>query len=160
MAVHRRPGGSDVAERRAQRLIAVSFFVLAVYVAVESLRDARRRHHPEASWVGIALAAVTAPTMPLLARAKRRVGEQLGSSATVSGAPRTSSAPTSRSRCWSASALNALLGWWWADPLAALVIAGVAVKEGAESWRGEGCTAAESRGSLRGSPLSLRVGQS
>ncbi|MDT5117837.1 MAG: hypothetical protein QOE30_3576, partial [Mycobacterium sp.] len=72
-------GESGGAERRAQRMIAVSFFALAVYVLVESVR-AFNGTHPEVSWVGIALAAVTAPTMPLLARAKRRVGRELGSS--------------------------------------------------------------------------------
>jgi divalent metal cation (Fe/Co/Zn/Cd) transporter len=76
-------GASESAERRAQQMIALSFFVLAVYVVIESLR-AFAGAHPEASWVGIGLAAVTAPTMPLLARAKRRVGHQLGSRATVS----------------------------------------------------------------------------
>jgi len=74
---------SDAAERRAQQAIALSFFVLAAYVAVESLRTLAGSAHPDPSWVGIGLAAVTAPTMPLLARAKRRVGHRLGSSATV-----------------------------------------------------------------------------
>ena len=74
---------SHTAERRAQQLIAGSFFVLAAYVGVESIRDLVDRHHPSASWIGIALAAVTAPTMPLLARAKRNLGQKLNSSATV-----------------------------------------------------------------------------
>ena len=74
---------SETAERRAQQLIASSYFLLATYVAVESVRTLVGGIHPETSWVGIALAAVTAPTMPLLARAKRRVGHALGSSATV-----------------------------------------------------------------------------
>ena len=74
---------SPSAERRAQQMIAVSFFVLAVYVGVEATRSLIGGDHPQASWVGIGLAAVTAPTMPLLARAKRRVGSGLESSATV-----------------------------------------------------------------------------
>ena len=74
---------SPNAERRAQQLIAVSFFALAAYVGVEAIRTLIAGDHPEASWIGIGLAAVTAPTMPLLARAKRRIGDQLGSSATV-----------------------------------------------------------------------------
>src|SRR5438128_2861178 len=78
-------GASESAERRAQQLIAASFFVLAAYVTVESVRDLVGGHHPQASWVGIGLAAFTAPTMPLLARAKRRVGRELNSSATVTG---------------------------------------------------------------------------
>ena len=75
---------SETAERRAQQIIALCFFVLAAYVGVESVRDILGGHHPSASWVGIGLAAFTAPTMPLLARAKRNVGVQLDSSATVS----------------------------------------------------------------------------
>jgi divalent metal cation (Fe/Co/Zn/Cd) transporter len=74
---------SPTAERRAQQLIAISFFILAVYVGVEAIRTLIGNDHPETSWVGIGLAAVTAPTMPILARAKRRIGDQLGSSATV-----------------------------------------------------------------------------
>jgi divalent metal cation (Fe/Co/Zn/Cd) transporter len=130
---------SPRAERRAQQLIAVSFFVLAVYVGLEAIRTFAGGDHPETSWVGIGLAAVTAPTMPLLARAKRRIGDQLGSSATVKeGAQNTVCAYLSIALLIGLLA-NALAGWWWADPLAALFIAGVAVKEGRETWRGEGC---------------------
>jgi divalent metal cation (Fe/Co/Zn/Cd) transporter len=130
---------SPNAERRAQQLIAVSFFVLAAYVAVEAIRTLAGGDHPEASWVGIALAAVTAPTMPLLARAKRRVGNELGSAATVQeGAQNMVCAYLSVALLVGLLA-NALFSWWWADPLAALVIAGVAAREGRESWRGEGC---------------------
>ena len=81
--------GSEGAERRAQQLIAASFFVLAAYVGVESVRTLAGGDHPEASWVGIGLAAFTTVTMPLLARVKRRVGHQLGSSATVKEASQT-----------------------------------------------------------------------
>ena len=130
---------SESAERRAQQLIAVSFFVLAAYVGVESVRSLAGGDEPDASWVGIGLAAVTAPTMPLLARAKRRVGNQLGSSATVQeGAQNMVCAYLSIALLIGLGA-NALLGWWWADPLAALVIAGVAFREGVQSWRGQGC---------------------
>jgi divalent metal cation (Fe/Co/Zn/Cd) transporter len=130
---------SPSAERRAQQMIAASFFVLAAYVTVESVRTLVGGDHPDASWVGIGLALVTAPTMPLLARAKRRVGSRLGSSATVKeGAQNMICAYLSIALLVGLLA-NALLGWWWADPLAALVIAAVAVNEGRESWRGEGC---------------------
>jgi len=130
---------SPTAERRAQQMIAVSFFVLALYVAVESIRMLVAGDHAEASWVGIGLALVTAPTMPLLARAKRRVGSQLHSSATVKeGAQNMVCAYLSIALLIGLTA-NAVAGWWWADPLVALVIAGVAVREGRESWRGEGC---------------------
>ena len=81
--------GSEAAERRAQQLIAASFFVLAAYVGVESVRTLAGGQHPEASWIGIGLAAFTTVTMPMLARVKRRVGHQLGSSATVKEASQT-----------------------------------------------------------------------
>lgn len=130
---------SPTAERRAQQMIAVSFFVLGAYVTVESVRTLVGGDHPEASWVGIGLALVTAPTMPLLARAKRRVGEQLDSSATVKeGAQNMICAYLSVALLIGLLA-NATLDWWWADPVAALVIGAVAIKEGRESWLGEGC---------------------
>jgi divalent metal cation (Fe/Co/Zn/Cd) transporter len=130
---------SSTAERRAQQLIAGSFFVLAAYVGVESIRYLVGGHHPAASWVGVGLAAFTALTMPLLARAKSRVGSQLNSSATVKeGAQNMLCAYLSVALLVGLLA-NAVAGWWWADPVAALVIAAVAVKEGRGSWRGEGC---------------------
>jgi divalent metal cation (Fe/Co/Zn/Cd) transporter len=130
---------SPKAERRAQQSIAVSFFVLAVYVGLAAIRTFAGGDHPETSWVGIALAAVTAPTMPLLARAKRRIGDQLGSSATVKEAAQNMVCAYLSIALLIGLLANALAGWWWADPLAALFIAGVAVKEGRETWRGEGC---------------------
>lgn len=127
------------AERRAQQLITVSFLVLAVYVTAEAVRTLADGTHPEASWVGIGLAAFTAPTMPALAIAKRRVGSKLGSSATVKeGAQNMLCAYLSIGLLIGLLA-NALLGWWWADPIVALLIAAVALKEAWESWRGEGC---------------------
>jgi divalent metal cation (Fe/Co/Zn/Cd) transporter len=131
-------GESGGAERRAQRMIAASFFALAAYVLVESVR-AFTGTHPDVSWVGIGLAAVTAPTMPLLARAKRRVGRELGSSATVS-----EGGQSMLCACLSVALIvglgaNAIFGWWWADPLAGLVIAAAAVHEGRGAWRGESC---------------------
>jgi divalent metal cation (Fe/Co/Zn/Cd) transporter len=131
--------GSSTAERRAQQLIAVSFYVLAAYVFVEATRSLVMGVEPGASWVGIGLAAITAPTMPLLARAKRRVGEQLDSSATVKEGAQSMICAYLSVALLVGLLSNALLGWWWADPVAALVIAAVAVKEGRESWRGEGC---------------------
>ena len=125
-------------ERRAQRLIAATYFVLAAYIAVESIRDLAAGHHPATSWVGIGLAAVTAPTMPLLATAKRRVGHRLGSAATVSEAEQNQICAYLSVALLVGLLLNALEGWWWADPAAALVIGAVALNEGIESWRGEG----------------------
>ncbi len=135
----RRQLDSPTAERRAQQLIAVSFFLLTAYVGVEAIRTLLAGDHPHTSWVGIGLAAVTAPTMPLLAAAKRRVGNRLGSAATVKeGAQNMLCAYLSVALLGGLLA-NALAGWWWADPAAALVIAAVALKEGRESWRGDGC---------------------
>jgi divalent metal cation (Fe/Co/Zn/Cd) transporter len=130
---------SDTAERRAQQLIAVSFFVLAAYVTAESIRTLVGGTHPETSWVGIGLAAFTAVTMPLLAAAKRRVGNKLHSAATVKEASQTTLCAYLSVALLVGLLANALAGWWWADPLAALVIAAVALREGQETWRGEGC---------------------
>jgi divalent metal cation (Fe/Co/Zn/Cd) transporter len=131
--------GSHSAERRAQQLIAVSFFVLAAYVGIESVRTFFDGMHPEVSWIGIGLAAFTAVTMPVLAHAKRDVGNKLHSSATVKEASQTTLCAYLSVALLVGLLANAFAGWWWADPLAALFIAGVAVKEGRESWRGEGC---------------------
>jgi len=132
-------GSSARAERRAQQLVATSFFALAAYVTVEGVRDLASGHRPAASWVGIGLAAVTAPTMPLLARAKRRVGHALGSSATVSEASQNLLCAYLSVALLAGLLLNAVWGAWWADPAAALVIAAAALKEGRDSWRGESC---------------------
>ncbi len=130
---------SGTAERHAQQLIAASFFVLAAYIGVESIRDLVEGHHPEASWIGVGLAAFTAPTMPLLARAKRDVGSKLNSSATVKEGAQNMLCAYLSVALLVGLLLNALAGWWWADPAAALVIAAVALHEGRQSWRGEGC---------------------
>ena len=134
-----RRSSSEHAERRAQQLIAASYFLLAAYVAVESLRTLVGGTHPETSWVGIGLAAVTAPTMPLLARAKHGVGRRLNSSATVSEGSQNMICAYLSVALLVGLGTNALFGWWWADPVAALVIAAIAVREGRESWRGEAC---------------------
>jgi divalent metal cation (Fe/Co/Zn/Cd) transporter len=131
--------GSQIAERRAQQLIAASFFALAAYVAVEAVRTLAIANEPRTSWVGIGLAAFTAPTMPLLALAKRRVGQRLGSSATVKEGAQNLVCAYLSVALLAGLLANALAGWWWADPAAALVIAGVAAREGRASWRGEGC---------------------
>lgn len=131
--------GSDAAERRAQQLIAASYLLLVLYIAVESIRDLRGSHHPSVSWVGIGLAAFTAPTMPFLAAAKRRVGHKLNSSATVSEAQQNQLCAYLSIALLAGLLANAVVGWWWADPVAALAIAVLAGKEGIDSWRGESC---------------------
>ncbi len=131
--------GSQIAERRAQQLVALSYGLLVAYILVESARTLIGGHHPGASWVGIGLAAFTAPTMPLLARAKRRVGLKLNSAATVSEAAQNQICAYLSIALLVGLLANALVGWWWADPAAALVIAAVATKEGFESWKGKSC---------------------
>jgi divalent metal cation (Fe/Co/Zn/Cd) transporter len=132
-------GSSDAAERRAQTLVAASYAVLVAYIGIESIRDLLVGHHPGASWVGIGLAAFTAPTMPLLAAAKRRVGRKLHSAATVSEAQQNQICAYLSVALLVGLLANALLGWWWADPAAALVIAAIAAREGIAAWRGESC---------------------
>jgi divalent metal cation (Fe/Co/Zn/Cd) transporter len=127
------------AERRAQRLVAAGYVILAVYIVAEALRTLVGGEHPGTSWIGIGLAAFTAPTMPLLARAKRNVGRRLGSSATVSEAGQNMICAYLSLALLAGLSLNALAGWWWADPAAALAIAAVAAKEARDSWRGETC---------------------
>ena len=131
--------GSASAERRAQQMIAGSFFVLAAYVGVQSIRSLVGGHEPDASWLGIGLAAFTIPTMPLLAYVKRGIGNKLHSAATVKEASQTQLCAYLAVALLIGLLANAVLGWWWADPAAALVIAGVATREGVQSWRGEGC---------------------
>jgi divalent metal cation (Fe/Co/Zn/Cd) transporter len=130
-------GASEGAERLARRLIAISYFVLTGYILLESLRDLVGRHHPQTSWVGIALAAVTAVTMPMLARAKRGVGAKLGSVATSAEAQQNQICAYLSIALLAGLLANALFGWWWADPVAALLIAAVAVNEGRAAGRGE-----------------------
>jgi divalent metal cation (Fe/Co/Zn/Cd) transporter len=131
--------GSTVAERRAQQLIAISFYVLAAYVGIESVRSLLGGHEPEVSWLGIGLAAFTVVTMPLLAAWKRRVGRALNSSAAVKEASQTQLCAYLSIALLIGLGANAVFGLWWMDPAAALFIAAVAVREGRESWRGEGC---------------------
>ena len=130
---------SEAAERRAQRLIGASFAVIGVYVGVEAVRALAIGTHPDASWVGIGLAAITLVAMPLLARAKARVGDELHSSATVSEGRQNLLCAYLSAGLLVGLGANALLGWWWADPITALAIAGVALYEGREAWRGNAC---------------------
>src|SRR5918911_1748603 len=133
---------SEAAEHRAQKLIGLSFYLIAAYVGVEALRSLLAHEVPAASWVGIGLAVVTAITMPLLARAKARVGDALSSSATKGEGRQNMLCAYLSVALLLGLGANALFGLWWADPVTALVIAGVAVKEGHESWRGESCCTA------------------
>jgi divalent metal cation (Fe/Co/Zn/Cd) transporter len=128
---------SDTAERRAQRLIGGSFYVIAAYVAIEAVRSLIGGDEPSVSWVGIGLAAVTTVAMPPLAIAKGRLGAALNSSATASEGRQNMVCAYLSVGLLVGLGANAALGWWWADPAVALVIAAVAVREGRHAWRGE-----------------------
>lgn len=128
-------------ERRALRLMAVSFFALAAYVTFESARALVGGHDPDSSMVGIGLAVVSLIIMPFLSYAQRRTGTALGSNAVVADSTQTLMCTYLSAVLLAGLVLNATLGWSWADPLAGLVIAAVAVNEGREAWRGEGCCA-------------------
>jgi divalent metal cation (Fe/Co/Zn/Cd) transporter len=130
---------SEAAERRAQKLVAVQFFILAPYIAIEAVRTLVTSAEPDVSRLGIALTAVSVLVMPYFGVAKRRVGARLGSAATSGEGMQNFLCAYLSVAVLAGLTLNASFGWWWADPLAALVIAGVAVREGLESWRGEEC---------------------
>ncbi|CAN7188186.1 cation transporter [Terrabacter sp. LjRoot27] len=126
-------------EHRARRLIAVSFFALAAYVTVESVRAVVTHEEPDTSVVGIALAALSLVVMPLLSRWQRRTGRELGSGAVVADGTQTLLCTYLSAVLLLGLLANALLGWWWLDAVAALVIAAVAVREGRSNWRGDAC---------------------
>lgn len=128
-------------ERTALRLMALSFFALAGYVTVESARSLLSGHAPDPSPVGIALAATSLLVMPFLSWAQRRTGRALGSNAVVADSTQTLLCTYLSAVLLLGLVLNATLGWYWADPIAGVVIAAVAVKEGRQAWRGEGCCA-------------------
>ena len=135
-------------EKTALRLMAFSFFGLAAYVTFESVRSLTTGHEPESSMVGIILAATSLVVMPFLSWAQRRTGRALGSNAVVADSTQTLLCTYMSGVLLVGLVLNATLGWWWADPIAGLVIAAVAVKEGREAWRGEGCCAPTGAGSV------------
>jgi len=126
-------------ERTALRIIAVSFFLLAAYVSVEAVRSLVGGADAEQSTVGIVLAALSVVIMPGLSLAQRRTGRELGSASAVADSKQTLLCTYLSGVLLIGLVLNAVLGWSWADPIVALVIAAVAVKEGRETWRGEGC---------------------
>jgi divalent metal cation (Fe/Co/Zn/Cd) transporter len=130
---------SEAAEHRALRIIATTFFALAVGVTIESGRKLATGEHPSASAVGVALTVVSLIVMPLLARAKRKVGRELGSRALQADATETVLCVWLSAIVLSGLVLNAAFGWWWADPLAALGIVYVAATEGREAWKGDTC---------------------
>jgi divalent metal cation (Fe/Co/Zn/Cd) transporter len=130
---------SEAAEQRAQKLVAVQFFILAPYVAVESLRALVGGDHPEVSLLGMGLAVWSLVTMPLLGVAKQRIAEEIGSAATKGEGRQNILCAYLAGALLIGLAGNALVGAWWLDSAVGLLIAAVAVKEGAEAWRGECC---------------------
>jgi divalent metal cation (Fe/Co/Zn/Cd) transporter len=130
---------SEAAEDRAQKLVAIQFFILAPYVGVEAVRSLINGNHPEESMVGIALAASSVVIMPVLGRAKQRIGSRMGSSATASEGKQNLLCAYLAGALLVGLLGNALFGAWWLDAVVALFIAYVAVQEGREAWRGDAC---------------------
>jgi divalent metal cation (Fe/Co/Zn/Cd) transporter len=130
---------SEDAEAGAMRAVAVSFWLLAPYVLVESVRKLAAQTPARISIPGMALTAASLVLMPALGKTKHRLGERLGSGATAGEGTQNLLCAALAAGVLGGLVLNALLGWWWVDPLVGLGVAGVAVKEGFEAWRGEGC---------------------
>ena len=137
---------ADVDESRRERVEAISlrivgvcFVVLAVYVTYDSVKSLLKREAPEESLVGIVLAVVSLVIMPLLVRAKRKVARAINSGALMADSKQTELCTYLSAILLGGLLLNALLGWWWADPVAALIMVPIIVKEGIEGLRGETC---------------------
>jgi divalent metal cation (Fe/Co/Zn/Cd) transporter len=131
----------EAREKKALRIIALSFFALAAYVSVESVRALFGREEAGHSTVGLVLAAVSLAVMPGLSYAQRRAGRELGSRTAVADSRQTLLCTYLSGVLLIGLALNSLFGWSSADPLAALVVAAVAVKEGRDAWKGDSCCA-------------------
>jgi divalent metal cation (Fe/Co/Zn/Cd) transporter len=130
---------AHAAEQRAQKLVAVQFFLLAPYVAFESVKTLAADAHPDVSWVGIGLSVGSVIFMPMLGIAKQRLADELGSAATAGEGRQNMLCAYLAAALLFGLLGNALVGAWWLDPVVGLLIAAVAVREGAEAWRGEGC---------------------
>jgi divalent metal cation (Fe/Co/Zn/Cd) transporter len=130
---------SATSERRAQQLVAVSFFLLAPYVAIEALLALAVEHHAETSWLGVGLACASLLVCPGLGVAKRRIGARLGSAATRGEGKQNLLCAGLAVGVLAGLLGNTLFGLWWLDPAVALVISAVAVQGGVEAWRGKGC---------------------
>jgi divalent metal cation (Fe/Co/Zn/Cd) transporter len=133
---------SRAAEERAQKAVAVQFFLLAPYVAFESVRALAAGEHADVSWLGIGLSIGSVIFMPMLGIAKQRLAEQLGSAATAGEGRQNMLCAYLAAALLVGLLGNAVVGAWWLDPAVGLLIAAVAVREGAQAWRGEGCCVA------------------
>jgi divalent metal cation (Fe/Co/Zn/Cd) transporter len=132
---------SDDAEERAQKAVAISFLLLAPYVAQDAVRMLISGEEPSTSWAGIALATSSIVVMPVLGRAKQRIGARLGSAATAGEGTQNMLCAYMATGVVVGLLANAALGWWWLDPTAGLAVAAIAIREGIETWRGDGCCA-------------------
>ncbi|MFB7171852.1 cation transporter [Streptomyces sp. NPDC056254] len=128
-------------EQRTLRIIAVSFFALAAYVSVDAVRALTGTGEAERSVPGIVIASLSLAIMPFLSAAQRRAGRELGSASAVADSKQTLLCTYLSAVLLVGLVLNATLGWSWADPIAALVIAAIAIKEGRDAWQGKGCCA-------------------
>ncbi len=129
----------ELNERRALRIVGVCFLLLAAYIAYESVLDLWSRRAPEHSIPGIILACISLVVMPLLSRAKRKVGRALGSAAMHADAKQAEFCTYLSAILLAGLLLNALSGWWWADPAAALIMVPIIAKEGTEGLQGKAC---------------------
>jgi divalent metal cation (Fe/Co/Zn/Cd) transporter len=129
----------EQAEQRALKIVGASFLLLAAYVTFDATKSLLHREPPDESIVGIALAAVSLIVMPLLVRAKRRVASAIGSRAMAADATQTALCTYLSAILLAGLLLNALVGWWWADPIAALIMVPIIIREGLEGIRGERC---------------------
>ncbi len=128
-------------ERRTIRLIACSFYALAAYVATQSAWTLISQDAPSESRIGIVLTAVSVVIMPTLSRAQRNAGRALGSQSVVADSRQTMLCAALSVAVLVGLAANYMFGWWWADPVAGLVVAAIAVREGRDAWRGDACCA-------------------
>lgn len=133
----RRDGCTQAADARATKLIALSFVALAAYVGVEAIRDLAGRAEPDASVAGVVIAALSLLVMPFLAGAKRKLAPALGSAAAAADAAQTNLCALLSGVLLIGLGANWLFGWWWADPLAGLGIAALALAEARRAWRAE-----------------------
>ena len=133
------PERRERAEKTALKLVGWSFLLLAAYVAFDAVKSLVQREPPEASYVGIALAALSVVVMPLVARAKRKVAAGINSRALQADSRQTDICAYLSAILLGGLLLSALLGWWWADPAAALVMVPIIAKEGVGALRGETC---------------------
>lgn len=133
---------SQHAERRAERMVAISFFLLAPYIAQDAIRTLLAGAHPATSWLGIGLSISSIIVMPLLGKTKQRIGQRLGSGATAGEGAQNLLCAYLATGVLLSLALNTAFGLWWSDPAVALAIAALAINEGRQTWQGKSCCAA------------------